>query len=420
MPISHIRSVLVVLAVVMTAPTLAEAQFGRIIRGTAEAEARRRTSDAVRDTIRCTTGDDKCVEDAKKDGKDVVVVDSNGDPVVDADGNPVTDPDEAEKLAQEPGEGVWRNYDFTPGKNVLYVTDFSDERVGRFPSSQLGFGSGNGQIVEVQELGGKKMLETSASTIFTISLPEALPEGFSLEFFVKTSTPNGGLDVYFGPPPPQSQRDGQYLRLGQSPGIYSGGTDLSSMGMNGGLAHAFHEVKLQVDGDYAVLYVGSERVANLPAAKIVGSDVITFHMGGGANYRGYISDFVVAAGLDRFSEALIESGEFTTRGIYFDTDSDVIRPESTPTLEDIRSTLSRDSDLSVVIEGHTDNQGEEDYNADLSERRARSVIAYLTANGVADSQLAAAGKGETEPVADNSTAEGRAENRRVVLKRAEG
>ena len=108
------------------------------------------------------------------------------------------------KLAQEPGEGVWRNYDFTPGKKVLYVSDFTNSRVGRFPSTEFGFDSGNGQTVEVEEFGRKKMLETSASTIFTVELPETLPEDFSVEFFIKTSNPNGGLDVYFGPPPPAS------------------------------------------------------------------------------------------------------------------------------------------------------------------------------------------------------------------------
>ena len=262
------------------------------------------------------------------------------------------------------------------------------------------------------------MLEINASTVFTVSLPQALPEGFSLEFSVKTSTPNGGLDVYFGPPPPADRRDSQHLQFGQGPGIYAGSTPLSSVGMNGGLSSQFHSVKLQVDGDYAVLYIGTERVVNLPAAQIVGSDTITFHMGGQTRYRGYITDFVVAAGIETFYDTLTETGEFTTRGIYFDTDSDVLRPESTPTLQDIRSTLTNNPDLTVVIEGHTDDRGEEGYNAELSDRRARAVITYFTENGINNSQVQAVGKGESEPVADNGTMEGQAENRRVVIRRA--
>ena len=189
--------------------------------------------------------------------------------------------------------------------------------------------------------------------------------------------------------------------------------------MNGGLAFGFHQVRLQVDGDYAVLYIGTERVANLPAAEIVGSDVITFHMAGGPNARGYISDVVVAAGIETFYDTLTETGEFTTRGIYFDSDSDVLRPESTPTLEDIRSTLTSNPDLRVMIEGHTDDRGDVDYNLDLSQRRARSVVMYLTENGVDGGQVDAIGKGEGEPVADNTNAGGRAENRRVVLRLAQ-
>ena len=167
-----------------------------------------------------------------------------------------------------------------------------------------------------------------------------------------------------------------------------------------------------------MLYIGTERVVNLPVAQIVGSDTITFHMGGQTRYRGYITDFVVAAGIETFYDTLTETGEFTTRGIYFDTDSDVLRPESTPTLQDIRSTLTNNPELTVVIEGHTDDRGEEGYNAELSERRARAVITYLTENGINNSQVQAVGKGESEPVADNGTMEGQAENRRVVIRRA--
>ena len=429
MSISTLRFPVLTLALLLALSPAAEAQFGGIIRGAINREARTAVNDAVSGTVECIRGDDECVQDANDNGNDVTIVDPDGEPILDSDnggepvldsnGNPVIDPEEAEKLAQEPGEGGWRNYDFTPGKKVLYVSDFTNSRVGRFPSTEFGFDSGNGQTVEVEELGRKKMLETSASTIFTVELPETLPEDFSVEFFIKTSNPNGGLDVYFGPPPPASLRDSQHLRFGQSPGIYSGGSPLSSMRMNGGLAFGFHQVRLQVDGDYAVLYIGTERVANLPAAEIVGSDVITFHMAGGPNARGYISDVVVAAGIETFYDTLTETGEFTTRGIYFDSDSDVLRPESTPTLEDIRSTLTSNPDLRVMIEGHTDDRGDVDYNLDLSQRRARSVVMYLTENGVDGGQVDAIGKGEGEPVADNTNAGGRAENRRVVLRLAQ-
>ncbi len=67
--------------------------------------------------------------------------------------------------------------------------------------------------------------------------------------------------------------------------------------------------------------------------------------------------------------------------------------------------------------GHTDSIGTEDYNLDLSRRRAESAVNYLAAQGVTESRITVRGMGESEPVADNATAEGRALNRRVVLRR---
>ncbi|MCL4867314.1 MAG: OmpA family protein, partial [Gemmatimonadales bacterium] len=111
------------------------------------------------------------------------------------------------------------------------------------------------------------------------------------------------------------------------------------------------------------------------------------------------------------------TGEFTTRGIFFDSDSDTLRPESTPTLEALRTALHDHADLKVLVEGHTDGQGEEDHNLDLSRRRAAAVVAYLTANGIAADWLRSDGKGESTPVGDNATAEGRQQNRRVVIRK---
>ncbi len=84
------------------------------------------------------------------------------------------------------GEGVWRNYDFTPGKTVWVATDFSEEPVGRFPESQLEFVKGNMQIVE---LDGEKVLEVSTNSVFRINLPEELPEGFTSRWWRERARP---------------------------------------------------------------------------------------------------------------------------------------------------------------------------------------------------------------------------------------
>ncbi|MDX1438592.1 MAG: OmpA family protein [Rubricoccaceae bacterium] len=115
------------------------------------------------------------------------------------------------------------------------------------------------------------------------------------------------------------------------------------------------------------------------------------------------------------SAALEESGEITLYGIYFDFDMDTLKPESEPVLQQLREALEESPNLRIVIEGHTDSMGEDAYNLDLSQRRAAAVVAWLTENGIESNRLSPEGKGETEPVADNGTADGRALNRRVDI-----
>jgi outer membrane protein OmpA-like peptidoglycan-associated protein len=100
--------------------------------------------------------------------------------------------------------------------------------------------------------------------------------------------------------------------------------------------------------------------------------------------------------------------------VNFETNEAVILPESYEALDEVGEVLEKWSDLQIEIGGHTDNQGEEDYNLDLSQRRAQAVLDYLTGKFDIDpTQYVAKGYGESQPVTSNGTAEGRAENRRV-------
>lgn len=111
-----------------------------------------------------------------------------------------------------------------------------------------------------------------------------------------------------------------------------------------------------------------------------------------------------------------EKGHIAIYGIHFDFDSDLLKPESDPTLEEITKALKADPALSIYVVGHTDNEGTIEYNEDLSKRRAIAVSKKLTSKyGIASDRIVPVGAGLIAPVATNKTEEGRALNRRVEL-----
>lgn len=101
------------------------------------------------------------------------------------------------------------------------------------------------------------------------------------------------------------------------------------------------------------------------------------------------------------------------QGIEFELGSDIIRPESYPILDKVVKIMNENTDYLLRISGHTDDQGNDDANLLLSHKRATSTKTYLVSHGVDNSRLDAFGYGESKPIADNTTAEGRAQNRRV-------
>ena len=101
--------------------------------------------------------------------------------------------------------------------------------------------------------------------------------------------------------------------------------------------------------------------------------------------------------------------------VLFDFDKSDLKPAAREKLDGLMDKLRNADVVSIKVIGHTDSQGTEAYNQALSERRASSVAAYLLQQGLAPSKLTSEGRGESQPLADNDTEEGRAENRRVEL-----
>lgn len=102
-------------------------------------------------------------------------------------------------------------------------------------------------------------------------------------------------------------------------------------------------------------------------------------------------------------------------GILFDFDSAELRSEARENLEKLSTIINRDEDTILMIVGHTDSTGDADYNMELSERRAQSAADYMISEGLAESRIQTDGRGETEPLEDNSTEAGQQDNRRVEV-----
>ncbi|MBT8098100.1 MAG: OmpA family protein [Gammaproteobacteria bacterium] len=108
--------------------------------------------------------------------------------------------------------------------------------------------------------------------------------------------------------------------------------------------------------------------------------------------------------------------EIVLRGVNFESNSDRLLAGAESVLADAAATLQKNPTIKVEVAGHTDSDGAAEYNEGLSARRAQTVHDYLARNGIAVDRMTVRGYGESQPVADNSTATGKAENRRVVLR----
>lgn len=123
----------------------------------------------------------------------------------------------------------------------------------------------------------------------------------------------------------------------------------------------------------------------------------------------------VVADAAALSASIVATGKAAVYGIYFDTGKSVVKPESTPALDEITKLLKQHGGLTLFVVGHTDSAGTLDSNLRLSADRADAVVKALIARGIAAARLKGAGVGPYCPVASNRSEEGKARNRRVEL-----
>ncbi len=126
-----------------------------------------------------------------------------------------------------------------------------------------------------------------------------------------------------------------------------------------------------------------------------------------------IKNIRIAKGGKDLYERIMSEGKYVTRGILFDTNQASIKAESAGVINEVARMMKEHPDLKFSIEGHTDSDGDEEHNQQLSEQRALAVQQALQERGIEANRIQVKGLGESIPVSDNSTPEGKANNRRV-------
>jgi outer membrane protein OmpA-like peptidoglycan-associated protein len=258
-----------------------------------------------------------------------------------------------------------------------------------------------------------------------VPLPETLPERFTIEFEV--SFPHVNQQIAVATVAPDEGRVSRletqnYFHFSNAKsGLAVSGDGVESLQrLDEPFADGVVPVRIMVDGSYSKVYVGRERVANVPNARLPRTRSIWFENTYFADAENPISigAIRIAAGGRDLYDAIEREGRVAVRDILFDTGSARIRPSSSEVLAELGRMLSDHPDLYLRIEGHTDSRGGETTNPELSQRRAEAVVRFLVDEHAVDAgRLEAVGRGEAEPVADNETPEGRQKNRRVELVR---
>jgi outer membrane protein OmpA-like peptidoglycan-associated protein len=426
-----------VISFILLTGSLAHAQFGSIIKGAAERgaerEVDRKVEELSRNAVKCIFNDVDCIGKAKNEGQEVVLTDDKGQILTDSQGQPISDP------SQVPGQAAPQapqapqvpkavptsgsNYDFEPGERVLFEEDFSADNEGDFPR-RLEFIQGNMQVVRWQNQG---FLRADAKeSRFAVRLPETLPDQFTIEFDLYDAPGSSGVSVALVEPPNfgwawAHDHPEHFFVAGhrQGSGIWAKRGRHVSVLKDPRPSEEVVPIRIMVDGAHAKMFIGENRVANVPTASFGRSDKVYFFLEPQAPDKlTYVTNIRIAAGGKDLYDALMTDGRVAINNIYFDTGSANIRPESTSVLTEIGTMIQQHGDLSLLIEGHTDNEGDFDMNMKLSGDRAAAVKAYLIANfGIPADRLRTMGLGPSRAVAPNDSPEGRQQNRRVELVR---
>ena len=347
---------------------------------------------------------------------------------------------------QKPAKKVQNSYaksDFVPGDEIFFEDDFANEKLGEFP---LRWDLLDG-YVETASLEGRKVLAFTDNGLGQV-LPlmkdnkwNWLPEIFTLEFdlFVAPISDAGGstLDMqlcfgdrgasdYYNAP---SYVDFQYREDGSSSMAWRLRKPSSSAQTAGnkqlGLSPSFDDynandnpLKAGEWNHFALSfnkrafkgYINGFRIINVPAMEAPG--YFYFNSASQYAYSG-ISNVRLAKGAVPLYDRLMSEGKIVTYAITFETGKADLKPESMVEINRVAKLMKDNPGLEFEVQGHCDATGSDKVNDPLSQKRAEAIVAALVEEGIAEARLTAVGKGSHQPIASNSTDEGRAKNRRV-------
>ena len=335
----------------------------------------------------------------------------------------------------------YSKFDFIPGDKIIMHEDFSQEATGDFPTN---WNTRSGaEVVTLNNRSGK-WLRLAQSGVFYPENIDNLPENFTVQMEVIAnkdvagigqwmislmetksvdekfsyatnlavkSTPNFKLCFQ----PAGSGKGTMYYSTNVIGQQYKSGTPEFVMQDKPSVKVAIWRQKQRVR-----VYLDSTKVLDLPRAldanAALNSLVFSASNPEYDNKEGafFMSNIVVAVGAPDLRNKLVTEGKFSTNGILFDVNSDKIKPESYGSIQSIAQVLKDNASLKVNIIGHTDADGNDAGNLELSKRRALAVKQTLSNTfGIEAVRLESDGKGKTEPVDSNDTPAGKANNRRV-------
>lgn len=333
--------------------------------------------------------------------------------------------------------------DFERGSVILFQDDFKNEQVGEFPSKWDIQGDGN---AETAVINGQKYLSFTTEYNFVEPLMENMKsyllDVFTLEWdvFCSKGGDYGSSEIQlifdmgdndrvgeFGFTYRSDNPDGwtqlRFRKPNSEDTVYGANEweELKSIIKEGQWNHfavSFNKRALKI-------YINDNRVVNLP--NVQAPERFKFWCGGDYKYKGFTNVLLCAGAKELYAQettnlseaakaveqAIAQTGKFVTNNILFDTGKATIKPESEPEIDKVAEYMKANPTARFEVQGHTDSQGSDKVNDPLSQERAEAVVKALEAKGVDPFNLRAVGKGSHEPVADNSTDAGRAQNRRV-------